>query len=258
MEARLYWFPASHPAAAVRKMLELKGIDYDSVNVVPGMQRIQLRLAGFRGGTVPAMRLDGRRVQGSMRIARALEQLVPEPPLFPDDPAQRARAEEAERWGDEELQNAPRLLMRWGLVHDMGLRRWLTDQSHMPMSGLAARGSGPTARYYAHVIGANEDTARRAVEELPELLGRADALLADHTLDVERPNAATLQILSSVRALDSFDDLHEHVAAHPAASAALALFPGFPGPVPRFIPSAWLRSLEGDGAGSGEGSGARS
>ncbi len=81
--AKLYWFRLSHPAQAARKALELKGIEFESVNVMPGMQRIHLRLAGFRDGTVPALKLDGRRVQGSMPIARALDELTPDPPLFP-------------------------------------------------------------------------------------------------------------------------------------------------------------------------------
>ncbi len=64
-------------------MLELKGVEYELAEVLPGTQRMYLRLAGFRGGTVPALKLDGRRVQGSRSIARALEQLRPEPSLFP-------------------------------------------------------------------------------------------------------------------------------------------------------------------------------
>ena len=53
-------------------MLDLKGIDYKLVHVLPGNQRVHLRLAGFRGGTVPALKLDGRRIQGSTVIARKL------------------------------------------------------------------------------------------------------------------------------------------------------------------------------------------
>jgi glutathione S-transferase len=62
-------------------MLELKGIDYDLVHVLPGNQRIHLRLAGFRHGTVPALKLDGERIQGSIAIAHELERLRPEPEL---------------------------------------------------------------------------------------------------------------------------------------------------------------------------------
>jgi glutathione S-transferase len=67
-----------------------------------------LRLFGFPRRTVPALRLDGRRVQGSRQISAALEQLSAEPPLFPRDPARRREVEEAERWGDELLQPAAR------------------------------------------------------------------------------------------------------------------------------------------------------
>ena len=113
MGVKLYWSPVSHPAQAARKMLELKGIEFQPVEVKPGMQRIHLRLAGFRDGTVPALKLDGRRVQGSRRISRALEQLVPEPPLFPRDPALRTRVDDAEAWGERELQPVPRRIIRW-------------------------------------------------------------------------------------------------------------------------------------------------
>jgi glutathione S-transferase len=238
----LYWFPLSHPAQAARKMLELKRIDFGTVEVMPGMQRIHLRLAGFRAGTVPAIKLDGHRVQGSLQIARALEQLRGAPPLFPEDPRARARVEEAERWGEEELQPVPRRIIRWGIVHDMTLREWLADVSHLPMPALAARTSGPAARYYARVVGADEAAVRRDLVALPKLLDRADALLADGTLATDPPNAATLQILSTVRSLEGFADLAEQVRSRPSAAAARELFPDFPGPVPSFLPRDWLAS----------------
>ncbi|HEV3046625.1 MAG TPA: glutathione S-transferase N-terminal domain-containing protein [Solirubrobacteraceae bacterium] len=247
MRAKLYWFAASHPAMAARKMLELKGVEFDVVSVLPGMQRLHLRAAGFRGGTVPALKLDGRRVQGSREIARALDARTPEPALFPSEPAARARVEEAELWGERELQSVPRVLIRWGLVRDLSLRRWLAEGSGMPLPGLAGRASAPVAAYYARAIGADESAARRLLAALPAMLARCDALLEQRTLRVDAPNAATLQILSSVRALDAFADLHEHVAAHPSAAAARSLFPDFPGPVPAFLPRAWLRAL-GEGA----------
>jgi glutathione S-transferase len=240
---RLYSFELSHPGMAVRAMLERKGVPYETVTVLPGLQRIHLRLAGFRGGTVPAMKVDGRRVQGSRRIARALETLQPNPSLFDGDPAMRARADEAERWGDEDLQGVPRVLIRWGLVGDLGLRLWLAEVSRLPAPALTARTSGPTARYYARAIGADERAARTAVEQLPQKLARVDGLLDDGVLDVDSPSAATLQVLSSVRALDAFTDLHDRVAAHGCAAAARTLFPDFPGPVPRFLPPAWLSEL---------------
>src|SRR5437764_10863421 len=108
MAVTLYWMAISHPSQAARKMLDLKGLDYGVVDVRPLNQRVHLRLAGFRGGTVPALKLEGQKVQGSRRISRALDQHWPEPPLFPADPQLRARVEEAELWGEEELQPVPR------------------------------------------------------------------------------------------------------------------------------------------------------
>ena len=242
MTVKLYWFPLSHPAQAAHKMLELKGVSFDTVDVMPGMQRVHLRVAGFREGTVPALKLDGRRVQGSLRISRALDQLVAEPPLFPADPDLRARVEAAERWGDEELQPVPRRVIRWGIVHNMALRRWLAGQSHLPLPALAARTSGPAARYYARVVGADEAAVRRDLVALPRLLDQADSMLADGTLTTDPPNAATVQVLSSVRALDGFTDLTKIVADRPSAVAARELFPDFPGPVPSFVPAEWLPS----------------
>ncbi len=243
MSAKLYWFPLSHPSQAARKMLELKGIEVQDAGVLPGTQRIHLRLAGFRRGTVPALKLDGGRVQGSREIARALEALHPDPPLFPSDPDQRRRADEAESWAERELQSAPRIMLRWGLVHNLELRRWMAEVSKLPMPAVGARTGTPVARYYARVIGADETAARRAVQSLRDMLDRVDALLYDGTLTIDPPNAAALQALSSVRALDGFSDFHENIAGRPSVAAAHRLFPEFPGPVPRFIPTAWLADL---------------
>src|SRR5690242_6129288 len=110
-------------------MLEIKGIDYRRVDLMPGLHPLGLRLARFRGGTVPALVIDGRRIQGSLTISRALEEMRPQPPLFPSDPELRARVEEAERWGDAELQPTPRRLFRWGVAYNAELRAWFASQT---------------------------------------------------------------------------------------------------------------------------------
>ena len=85
-------------------MLDHKGIAYKRTDLMPVISKLALRALGFPGNTVPALKLDGSRVQGSRQIARELERLRPEPPLFPADPERRAAVEAAERFGDEELQ----------------------------------------------------------------------------------------------------------------------------------------------------------
>ena len=216
-------------------MLERKGVDYELAGVLPGSQRIHLRLAGFRGGAVPALKLDGRRIQGSRRIARALEQLRPDAPsLFPAGADARVRAEEAERWGDEVLQMVPRRILRWGLTRHASLRTWISEESGVPGPRVAGALGVPTAHYYARAVGADEAAVQAALRDLPATLDRVDALLADGVLTPEEPTAATLQLLCSVRALAAFADLREQVAAHPCAAPAQSLFPDYPA-IPAFL-----------------------
>ena len=246
MSVRLYWQSVSHPSQAARKMLDLKGVEYQAVDVLPLQQRIHLRLAGFRGGTVPALKVDGRRIQGSRQIARAADDLWPEPPLFPADPEQRTRVEEAERWGEERLQSMARRIGRLGGVRSIDVRLWGARAARMPAAALAVRTSGPLVRYYARASeldgrrGGTEEAVRADLAELPGVLDHADALLADGTLALDPPNAATLQILSSVALLDALADLHPIIGERPSAQAARELFPDYPRPIPRWIPADWL------------------
>src|SRR5919109_3563343 len=108
MRATLYGLQLSHPALAARAMLERKGIEHRVVDLLPGMHPVQLRMHGFRGGTVPALSIDGRRLQNSRRISRVLDEIEPASPLFPADADARRAVEEAERWGELVFQDTPR------------------------------------------------------------------------------------------------------------------------------------------------------
>lgn len=245
MAVVFYWQSISHPSQAARKMLDLKGVDYQMVDVLPLNQRVHLRLAGFRGGTVPALKLDGEKVQGSRRISRVLDQRWPEPPLFPSDPEARGRVEEAERWGEEELQPVPRRLFRFVAANSHDLRGRIARAQRLPAPRLLAAVSKPTAAYYARTIEADgrratEAGARADLAALPAMLDRADRLLADGTMTLDPPNAAALQILATVRLLDAFEDLHDLVAAHACAAPARELFADYPARLPRVLDPAWL------------------
>ena len=96
MEAKLYVIPGSHPARTAAMMLERKGVPYKRVDLMPVISKGALRAVGFPGITVPALKIDGRKVQGTREIARELDRLRPEPPLFPADPERRAAVESAE------------------------------------------------------------------------------------------------------------------------------------------------------------------
>lgn len=248
MTARLYWMSLSHPSQAVRKMLELKGIPHELVNVLPLNQRLHLRLVGFRGGTVPAIKLDGRRIQGSREIARVLDALWPEPQLFPHEPEARRAVEDAERWGEQQLQPIPRRVVRHGAISNLELRRWVARSARMPAPGLLARVTVPAVRYYARTTEADGRRATKAgvradLEALPGLLDHADRLLADGVLTTDPPNAATLQIMASVSLLDAHTDLHDLIGERPSARVSRELYPDYPRGLPRFLPPGWLEPL---------------
>ncbi len=82
MKARLYQFTAGPFCAKVRKLLEYKGLEFETVEV-DYLQRQELLLASGQI-TVPALTLaSGETVADSERIAMRLEELAPEPTLFP-------------------------------------------------------------------------------------------------------------------------------------------------------------------------------
>jgi glutathione S-transferase len=221
-------------------MLEIKGIDHDVVELLPGMHPVQLRAAGFRGGTVPALKSDGKRVQGSLRISRFLEQLEPDPPLFPGEPDRRAAVEEAEAWGEAKLQPIARRIFRWGTVHSRELRRWLGEVSGIPLPGAAATVNAPVARYFARLSDANDDGVRADLATLPATLDRVDGLITDATIGGEVVNAADCQIASTVRMLLAYEDLRRILEDRPSAELAARLFPDYPGPIPLRLPGPWL------------------
>ena len=157
-DGRLYGMSISHPARAARLMLDHKGIDYELVNVRPGMQAAQIRLAGFNGGTVPALRMHGRRALGTLAISRLLDELCPEPPLFPADPPGRRAVEEAEAWGERVLQPIPRRVLRWALRHHHAARTAIARELGTPLPQVAAVAIAPVAAFYAR----REQAARRS------------------------------------------------------------------------------------------------
>ena len=226
-------------------MLERKGIEHDVKDLLPGFHPLFLRLAGFRGATVPALRIDGRRIQGSTVISRALEEIQTQPTLYSSDPARRDAIRDAEEWGERELQPVPRRIFRWGVATLPELRRWLArDVVGMPAPTLMAALNAPIARSFANKVGATEAQVRSDVENLPGLLDRVDALIAEGTIGQDEPNAADFQIGTSVRVFMAFEDLAPLVEGRPSAALAMRLEPDYPGPVPPFLPGEWLTNRD--------------
>jgi glutathione S-transferase len=246
MKARLYVIPASHPSIAVQLMLEHKGIPYKRTDLMPVVSKGVLRAAGFPGVTVPALKVDGDKVQGSRQIARELERLRPEPPLFPADAEKKAAVEEAERFGDEELQHPIRQLLWWGFKQDKEPLRSYSEGAKIGLPiGLAVKTGGPLVALSARFNEATDENARKALEALPGLLGRVDAYIESGVLNGEVLNVADFQIAPSVGLMMTLDDLRPAIENRPAGALARRVVPNYPGRMPAVLPAEWLTPLRG-------------
>jgi len=229
MQARLYGFAISNPANSARLMLAHKGVETKWVELPPGVHPLILKALGYRRGTVPALKLDGRKIEDSVELSHVLEELVPDPPLFPADPERRRAVEEAERWGEAELQMLPRRIFRWTFAHDNGARTRLARDIGFPLPALVGWLNAPVARAMAGRVDADLDHARAALRNVPAALDRVDALIADGVIgDPAAPNAADFQIAPSIRALAGVRDLLPLLAGRPCDDLARHLLPRFP------------------------------
>ena len=244
MNARLYVIPASHPAIGAELMLRHKGIPFKRTDLMPVISKGVLRGLGFPRNTVPAIKLDGEKVQGSRQIARELERLRPEPPLFPSDPEQRAAVEEAERFGDEELQHPIRQILWWTIRRDKSSLRSYSEGAKLGVPiGLAVATGGPIVAASARFNQATDDNVKRDLAALPGLLQRVDDLIAAGVLGGEQPNAADFQIAPSLGLALTLDDLRPAIEGRPAGELAKRLVPDYPGHTPPILPAEWLAPL---------------
>jgi len=229
VRARLYGFAISNPANTARLMLAYKGVETRWVELPPGIHPLLLKLLGYRRGTVPALKLDGRKIESSLELAQTLETLVPDPPLYPADPERRRAVEEAERWGEAELQMVPRRIFRWTFAHDNGARARLAKDLGFPLPALVGWLNVPVARSMAARVDADLEHARAALRDLPATLDHVDRLIADGVIgDPDAPNAADFQIAPSIRALSGLTDLLPLLDGRPCDALARRLMPRFP------------------------------
>lgn len=244
MKATVYAVAASHPVKAALLMLERKGVEAKRVDLPNVVVRPMLRAMGFPGPTVPAVKIDGRKVQTTRKLARVLDDLVPEPPLFPADADRRRAVEDAERWGDEVLQPVPRRLAWAALKRD---RSGLMSFMEGPIMGIppkvAAATAAPLISGSARINKATDDAVRADLISLPGLLDQVDDLIANGVIGGAEPNAADFQILTSVRLLMCFDDLRADLDGRPTVQQAQRVVPDYPGRIPPVFPAEWLRTL---------------
>jgi glutathione S-transferase len=209
VKVKLYALPGSHPCAAVEVALRLKSIDYERVDLLP-MTQLAIGPLRYGGTTVPGLRVDGERLAGSRTIMRRLDTLAPEPPLLPplSDAVARARVLEAERWGDEVLQSVPRRILDAAFLRLPACMESYAGDAKLPLPRALMRPALPlTAKLMVRRNHAQDEIVRADLAALPAQLDHIDAWVADGVLGGEQPNAADLQIGSSIRLLMTIADL---------------------------------------------------
>lgn len=230
-------------------MLDHKGIPYKRTDLLPVISKVALRAVGFPGTTVPALKLDGRGVQGSREIARELDRLQPQPPLFPPDPEKRAAVEEAERFGDEVLQPPMRQILWWAIKRDKAPLRSYSEGASLGVPiNLAMLTAAPIVALSARFNEADDQHVRRSLAALPAMLEKIDGWIAAGTLNGEQLNAADFQIAPSLGLAMTLDDLRPAIEGRPAEELAKRLVPNYPGHTPPILPPAWLAPLQSEPA----------
>ena len=234
----LHILPPSHPCRTVEAALRIKGLQAEVVTLTAREHNaVMEELYGEGNRTVPGMLVDGEPVHGSVAILERLEELAPDPALYP--PAIADAVREAERWGDGELQDLGRRFV-WGPL------RFRPEAAGTYAGGPPLDPAGVDF-FLKFVHGAwayHRITAVRLHADLqgfPALLDQADAYATAGVLGDELPTAAGLQIGATLRLLLTVGDLRPLIDARPSGAIARRFFPGYDGDIPAgAFPAGWV------------------
>jgi len=98
----LYQFPISHYSEKVRWALDYKQLEYQVINLLPGLHKKTAERLGGKS-SLPVVVFKGKAVQNSSTIISYLDEAFPEDPLTPEDNDLLQEALEWERFADEEI-----------------------------------------------------------------------------------------------------------------------------------------------------------
>lgn len=237
-EITLHVLPPSHPSHAAAAALRLKGLDFEQVDMTYGKHNEEMEaIYGEGNRTVPGIVVDGEATHGSRAIFAKLEEIVPEPPLYPDPIAERVL--EADRWGDEELQDLGRSL-GWGALY------FRPEALGMLIAGkvLDPAGVDFAMKFIRSTWRYHGITAVLLAEQLAGLPGKIDyieQLAEEGVIGDDQANAADLQIGCTIKVLLSIGDLQELLDGTAAAAIATRWFGEVDGGIPAgAFPAGWV------------------
>jgi len=236
----LHVLASSPPCKTVEAALRVKGLDAEIVALMPGPHNEEMiAIYGEGHHTVPGLVVDGEPVHGSVAILERLEQLVPQPSLYPAPIADAVH--QAERWGEAELQDLGRSLS-WGALH-------FRPESMATFAGadpLDPAGTDFAIRFLRGAWRYNGITAEGLAADLaglPAKLDHIDALARDGIVGGAQATAADLQIGATLRVLLTIGDVRPLIEGRPAEQVARRWFADYPGDVPAgAFPAGWVPS----------------
>lgn len=178
----LWHLPLSHYSEKARWAFDWKQVPHRRRVMPPGLQPLGgLLLTRGRGVTMPVLVDEGLALADSTDIVAWLEERAPERPLYPSDPAERARALEIEDWFDE---NAGPAARQWGftvlLTEPEAMRQFAIKQTEWAPFPVPTAVFAPISNAFLgarYSIG-SADGAERAWGDLVAALDRIEAELA--------------------------------------------------------------------------------
>jgi glutathione S-transferase len=222
-------------------MLDRKRIAYKRVDLPQWFHRPILRALRFPDKTVPALVLDGRRIQGTKPIARELDRLQPDPPLVPTEPARRTEVEAVEAWAEDDLQKLARRLAWWSLRRDgKPVDSYLEGSKLFIPLPLVKPAAPAIIRILARDNGATDAAIRADLAALPGMLDKIDGWIADGVIGGDEPNVADFHVATSLALVMTHDDLRAAIEARPAGQLARRLALNYPGRMPPTFPPDWI------------------
>jgi glutathione S-transferase len=99
----LWQLEISHYNEKVRWALDYKHVPHARRSLLPGLHMVKAKRLTGDTSTTPVLTLNRRSIGDSTRIIAAIEEHWPQPPLYPEDAAQRRSALELEEFFDEQL-----------------------------------------------------------------------------------------------------------------------------------------------------------
>jgi len=185
----LWHITVSHYSEKVRWALDYKGVGYEGRTPLPGLHMpLGLWLTRGRHYTLPVLEIDGGRIGDSTAIIAALEELHPQPRLYPGTPELRRRALALEEWFDEEVGPYVRRFVFHALMGDPDcfaeIGAQISPRAFEMMGPGGRRGVQAliVRRYRAHDDAAAEDALAKVLagfDRLEAELGAGDYLAGD-------------------------------------------------------------------------------